>query len=54
MTLKQINKQIEKLEIKVSKLSRELRITPSTKVEMDLRKQKDILYHLEQIQYLIS
>lgn len=54
MTLNQVTKQIEKLEVKVSKLSRELNKTGSTKIEMEWNKQKEILFHLEKIQGLLS
>ena len=54
MTLNQVTKQIEKLEVKVSKLHRELLRTNSTKIEMEWMKQKSILFHLENIQGLLS
>jgi len=54
MTLLQITKQIEKLEIKVSKLSRDLQKTNSTKIEMEWMKQREILTYLEKIQGLLS
>tara|TARA_R110000744_G_scaffold183682_1_gene303063 strand:+ start:531 stop:695 length:165 start_codon:yes stop_codon:yes gene_type:complete len=54
MTLTQITKQIEKLEIKVSKLSRELHKTGSTKIQMEWSKQREILFHLEKIQWLLN
>jgi TolA-binding protein len=54
MTLTQVTKQIEKLENKISKLSRELNRTMKTETEMELNKQKEILFHLEKIQGLLS
>ena len=54
MTLTQITKQIEKLETKVSKLSRELNRTMKTETEKELNKQREILFHLEKIQGLLS
>ena len=54
MTLKQINKQVEKLENKVSKLRNDFCKNPTTKKELELMKQKEILNHLEKIQYLIK
>ena len=54
MTLTQVTKQIEKLETKVSKLSRELNRTMKTETEKELNKQREILFHLEKIQGLLS
>ena len=54
MTLNQVNKQIEKSETKVAKLSNELRRKGTTEVEMKWMKQREILTHLEKIQGLLS
>lgn len=54
MTLAQINKEINKKEIIVSKLSKELHKNPNTSTELQWRKEKEILYHLEQIQGILT
>ena len=54
MTLSNINKQIEKLEVKVSELGRKLYKTQSTQVEKELYKTREILYHFEKIQALLN
>lgn len=54
MTLKAITKEIENLEEKVSYLGRKLHKTQSTEVEKELYKAKEILYHFEKIQSLLT
>ena len=54
MTLAQVTKQVEKVELKVSKLRRELQKTDRTSVEKEWRRQTEILSHLESIKHLIS
>tara|TARA_R110001606_G_scaffold309838_1_gene456812 strand:+ start:257 stop:421 length:165 start_codon:yes stop_codon:yes gene_type:complete len=54
MTLTQVTNQIKKLEIKVSKLSKELNKTGFTKIEMEWNKQREILFHLEKIKWLLN
>jgi hypothetical protein len=54
MTLKQINKEIEKKEILISKLSKDLHKDPNTATELNWRKEKEILYHLDNIKHLLT
>lgn len=54
MTLSSITKEIEKLEVKVSELSRKLNKTQCTQVKKELYKTKEILYHFEKIQALLN
>ena len=54
MTIKNITKQIEKLEVEVLELGRKLHKTQSTQVEMELYKTKEILFHFEKIQALLN
>ena len=54
MTTTQINKEIEKLEIKVLELGRKLYKTQSTQVEIELNKTKEILFHFEKINAIIN
>lgn len=54
MTLSNINKEIEKLEVKILELGRKLHKTQSTQVEMELNKTKEILYHFEKIQSILN
>ena len=54
MTLLQITKQIQKLEATISKLNKELNKTMKTQTEMELNKQREILFHLEKIQGLLN
>jgi len=54
MTLSNITKEIEKLEVKVTELGRKLHKTQSTQVEMELYKTKEILFHFEKIQALLN
>jgi hypothetical protein len=54
MTLSSITKQVEKLEIKISELSRKLNKTQCTKVEIELIKTREILHHFSKIQALLN
>jgi len=54
MTLSNITKQIEKLEVKVIELGKKLNKTQSTQVELELYKTKEILFHFEKIQSLLN
>ena len=54
MTLSNITKEIEKLEVKVTQLCRKLHKTQSTQVEIELYKTKEILFHFEKIQALLN
>jgi hypothetical protein len=54
MTLSNITKQIEKLEVKVTELGKKLHKTQSTQIEMELNKTKEILFHYEKIQALLN
>jgi hypothetical protein len=54
MTLTQINKEIEKKEILISKLSKDLHKFQTTEIEMELNKVKEILYHLDKIKHLLT
>jgi hypothetical protein len=54
MTLTQINKEIEKKEILISKLSKNLHKNPNTATELNWRKEKEILYHLYEIQLILT
>ena len=54
MTLANITKEIQKLEIKVSELGKKLHKTQSTQVELELYKTKEILFHFEKIQALLN
>lgn len=54
MTLTNITKEIQKLEIKVSELGKKLHKTQSTQVELELYKTKEILFHFEKIQSLLN
>lgn len=54
MTLANITKEIQKLEIKVSELGKKLHKTQSTQVELELYKTKEILFHFEKIQSLLN
>jgi hypothetical protein len=54
MTNSNITKEIEKLEVKVTKLGIKLHKTQSTQVEMELYKTKEILFHFEKIQSLLN
>jgi hypothetical protein len=54
MTLSNITKEIEKLEVKVIELGKKLYKTQSTQVEMELYKTKEILFHFEKIQALLN
>lgn len=49
-----VTKQIEKIETKIYKLNKELNKTMKTETEMELNKQREILFHLEKIQGLLS
>jgi hypothetical protein len=54
MTISNITKQIEKLELEVLELGRKLHKTQCTQVEMELYKTKEILFHFEKIQALLN
>jgi hypothetical protein len=54
MTLKQINKEIDKKEILIFKLSKDLHRLQTTEIEMELNKQKEILFYLNQIEHLLT
>lgn len=54
MTLTQINKEIEKKEILISKLAKDLHKFQTTEIEIQLNKEKEILYHLERIQGILT
>lgn len=54
MTLTQIIKEIDKKEILISKLSKDLHKFQTTKIEMQLNKEKEILYHLEKIKLILT
>jgi hypothetical protein len=54
MILKQINKEIEKKEILISKLSKDLHKFQTTEIELNWRKEKEILYHLYEIQLILT
>jgi hypothetical protein len=54
MTTTNITKEIEKLEVKVTELGKKLYKTQSTQVEMELYKTKEILFHFEKIQALLT
>jgi hypothetical protein len=54
MTLSNITKQIEKLEVKILELGKKLHKTQSTQVELELYKTKEILFHFEKIQSLLN
>jgi hypothetical protein len=54
MTLKQINKEIDKKEILISKLFKDLHKDPNTSTELQWRKEKEILYHLYEIQLILT
>jgi len=53
MTLSSITKQVEKLEVKISELSRKLNKTQCTKVEIELSNTRELLYHFAKIQSLL-
>lgn len=54
MTLTQINKEIDKKEILICKLAKDLHKFQTTEIEMRLNKEKEILYHLEQIKLILT
>jgi hypothetical protein len=54
MTLSTITKEIQKLEVKSTELAKKLHKTQSTRVEMELYKTKEILFHFEKIQALLN
>ena len=54
MTLPNITKEIEKLEVNVTELGIKLYKTQSTSLEMELYKTKEILFHFEKTQALLN
>lgn len=54
MTLKQIHEEIYKKEILIFKLSKDLHRLQTTEIEIQLNKEKKILYHLEQIKLILT
>ncbi len=54
MTLKQITKEIDKKEVLIFKLSKDLHRLQTTKIEMQLNKEKEILFYLNQIEHLLN